>query len=414
MSLQDNNPKATMTKEKKSKKKGLIGMTISFSGELMMIKEPNKVDGVASIADESLFTHTSLDLTVGVPEGSDAKESAPRRKRSKKLTRQNSNKSNKSNTSSSKGRKSRKAKKKEEASKVAPDTAEAEKNSNAYHSLSTMIRSSMIELENERYLLQQGQEETSNLLKAERIKNLELQTRIIELEHQQLVVDPLSDTKEDGDKPTEEDDHASRINILEAENYVLKQKTERQEQTITVMGSEMKQQMSMDGSVASRTLMSSSWTDVTSLRVFMENESVHSIGDRWESLEEADSFAIPTGAKAQGEILQLRSTLGYTSKAYGEQAEELSSLKQEVEALRKQLGLETTSTGTTRQKSRPLGSGKSSDLEIRDDDDEFSHSTAASTPPMPYRPTLKPELRLSQSDLNDMTRQTELANLLDF
>mmetsp|Transcript_24600 Transcript_24600/g.60347 ORF Transcript_24600/g.60347 Transcript_24600/m.60347 type:complete len:736 (+) Transcript_24600:109-2316(+) len=194
------------------------------------------------------------------------------------------------------------------------------------------------ETSKERVLMQLKQEAVEQMLDTEMNQTAQLKSHISNLAEQ----------LDHANKAMEDNELLLKIQMLEAENELLQQKTERQEETIATMAGEMAVEAnhrqtsstsfhtSHNANSSSQLYNSSSQLYNTSAPSLNFSDSLSSSRDSL-ALWDDDISGFPSGlmdqqgtAKAQGEILQLRSTLSHERQANAEQARELARLEQEL------------------------------------------------------------------------------------
>ncbi|CAJ1956604.1 unnamed protein product [Cylindrotheca closterium] len=181
------------------------------------------------------------------------------------------------------------------------------------HKYETMLEKERNVWSQERYELKMKQESVEQLLNEEAEKNVELQSQL----------ESLQDQLANGGEAAQVEDLKAKNLMLEAENDLLQQKNERNQETIASLvkeaESDLKRQVSVGvlGEGGSMELM--------------EDDA----SDDWESGNQSGFMSMASlGGKAQGELLQLRSNLSRKDEALEQQAREMAKLEQELETLR--------------------------------------------------------------------------------
>ncbi|CAJ1956606.1 unnamed protein product [Cylindrotheca closterium] len=222
----------------------------------------------------------------------------------------------------------------------------------SYNKLVSELQQYEIMLEKEREemadikaTMQLQQESVEQLLQEETEKNRELQ----------LQMQQLQDQFYNGGQDTQLEDVKEKNRVLEAENELLQQKNERQQETINSImvaeKSEMKRQLSV-GPLEDRkpTLDNYLVSPSTTRRKFRPTRpSIAEEGSTELRMDDDDSpdwdeqsgfmSMSSMSGKAQGELLQLRSTLKNKTSALEEQAKELAQVKRDLETLKEDQGV---------------------------------------------------------------------------
>jgi len=185
-----------------------------------------------------------------------------------------------------------------------------------------MLEVERTERSEERYEMKMKQESVEQLLNDEAEKNIMLQAQI----------DELHEKKDQAGEGFQVEDLKTKIIMLEAENEMLQQKDKRHQETIASLVREAESELKRKASARPIMDRSRSSHD-TRLYTDEDDDSADEKDGRGESGFESISSM---GARAQGELLQLRSTLNQKNELLEEQANEMTKLRIELETLREE------------------------------------------------------------------------------
>jgi len=191
------------------------------------------------------------------------------------------------------------------------------------------------EMAQEQESMRLQQETVEQLLHDETMKNAELNSQIKQLQEQ---VDNAREAAQ-----VEELKNKNRM--LEAEVECLQQKNERHQETIaSLMKSGSSRNISHTSSLGS--ISASSRNLSRHISGIEEEGTLESIDEPFESMDDQTGYMSMSslGARAQGELLQLRSTLSQNNTAYELQSKELANVRQELETLREEQGVKNLQT----------------------------------------------------------------------
>mmetsp|Transcript_41442 Transcript_41442/g.99826 ORF Transcript_41442/g.99826 Transcript_41442/m.99826 type:complete len:567 (+) Transcript_41442:61-1761(+) len=180
------------------------------------------------------------------------------------------------------------------------------------HQYEEQLEEERNEISKERAMMQMKQESVEQMLEAELDKTSQLESRIRDLEEK----------LEDANKATGDHELLQKIKMLETENELLQQKTERQKETIAKMAKEQTPAATSDSELF-LPLPPSSLISSQSLPAW------HVLREHGDASSDDGSVEsdFPGAAKAQGELLQLRSAWTRQQQAFEEQSRELAKLR---------------------------------------------------------------------------------------